>query len=81
MGAAPGSIVTGPGGRGAARIAADLKAVGVRGRIVDLARNRMDGYDLTEWLADRERLSAQELRRPLGAPAARPRGGVSATGR
>ena len=47
----------------AARIAADLKAAGVRGSIVDLARGRTDGYDLTEWLAQRGDLGEQELRR------------------
>ena len=36
-----------------ARIAADLPAASVRGGIVDLARARTDGYDLTEWLAER----------------------------
>ena len=61
------------GREAAARIAADLKAAGVRGSIVDLARGRTDGYDLTEWLAERESLGAQELRRALGAPGARPR--------
>ena len=65
----------------AARIAADLKAVGVRGSIVDLAQGRADGYDLTEWLAARESLGAQELRRALGAPGARARAGVPAAGR
>ena len=40
------------GREAAARIAADLKAAGVRGSVVDLARGRADGYDLTEWLAD-----------------------------
>ena len=59
------------GREAAARIAADLKAAGVRGSIVDLARGRADGYDLTEWLAERESLGAQELRRALGAPGAR----------
>lgn len=65
----------------AARIAADLKAVGVSGSIVDLARNRADGYDLTEWLAERENLSAQGLRRALGAPGATPCAGAPAAGR
>jgi hypothetical protein len=44
------------GRRAAARIAVDLKAAGGGGSIVDLARARTDGYDLTEWLADRENL-------------------------
>ena len=44
----------------AARIAADLKAAGVRGGIIDLAHARADGYDLTEWLAHRGELGAQE---------------------
>jgi hypothetical protein len=69
------------GREAAARIAADLKGAGVRGSIVDLARARTDGYDLTEWLADRERLGAQELRRALGAPGARSRAGVPAARR
>jgi len=71
-----------PAGReAAARIAADLKAVGVRGSIVDLARGRADGYDLTEWLAERENLAGQELRGPLGAPDARLRARAPAAGR
>ena len=61
------------GREAAARIAADLKAAGVRGSIVDLARARADGYDLTEWLAERESLGVQELRRALGARARAPR--------
>jgi DNA primase len=69
------------GREAAPRIAADLKAAGVSGSIVDLARGRADGYDLTEWLAEREHLDAQQLRRALGAPAARPRAGVPAAGR
>ena len=40
----------------------------MRGSIVDLARGRTDGgYDLTEWLAQRGELGAQELRRALRA--------------
>ena len=69
------------GRQAAARIAADLKAVGVRGSIVDLARGRTDGYDLTAWLAERESLGARELRRALGAPGATARAGVPAAGR
>ena len=69
------------GREAAARIAADLKAGGVRGSIVDLARARTDGYDLTEWLAERANLSAQELRRALGAPGGRPHARVPAAGR
>ena len=69
------------GREAAARIAADLRAAGVRGGIVDLARARTDGYDLSEWLAERPNLSAQELRRALGAPGARARAGVAAAGR
>jgi hypothetical protein len=65
----------------AARIAADLKAGGVRGSIVDLARARTDGYDLTEWLAERENQGARELRRALGALGTRPRAGVPAAAR
>ena len=65
----------------AARIAADLKAAGVRGSIVDLARTRTDGYDLTDWMAERENLGARELREALGAPDARPRATVPAAGR
>ena len=40
------------GREAAARIAADLRAASVGGSIVDLARARADGYDLTEWLAE-----------------------------
>jgi DNA primase len=61
------------GREAAARIAGDLNAAGVRGSVVDLARRRADGYDLTEWLAERERLGGRELRRALGAPGARAR--------
>ena len=71
----------GAGRHAAARIAADLKAAGVRGSIVDLVRGRTDGYDLTEWLAERENLGAQELRRALGMPGTRPRARVRAAGR
>jgi Toprim-like len=71
----------GAGRHATARIAADPKAAGVRGSIVDLARGRTDGYDLTEWLAERENLGAQELRRALGMPGTRPRARVRAAGR
>ena len=64
------------GREAAARIAADLKAVGVRGSIVELARGRADGYDLTDWLAERESLGAQHLRPALDrAPGCRRRVG------
>ncbi len=69
------------GGEAPARIAADLRAVGVRGGIVDLARARADGYDLTDWLAERADVGARELRRALGAPGAGPRAGVPAAGK
>ena len=63
-----------PAGRAAAtRIAGDLRAVGVRGSIVDLARGRSDGYDLTDWLADRHSATDAELRAALAAPGTRPR--------
>jgi len=71
----------GAGRHATARIAAHPKAAGVRGSIVDLARGRTDGYDLTEWLAERENLGAQELRRALGMPGTRPRARVRAAGR
>ena len=54
------------GREAAARIAADLRAAGVRGGIVDLARARADGYDLTEWAGGARELGAQEA-----APGAR----------
>src|SRR5450755_4947131 len=38
------------GREAAARIAGDLKAAGVRGSVIDLARERQGGYDLTDWL-------------------------------
>ena len=38
------------GREAAARIAGDLKAAGVRGSVIDLARERQSGYDLTDWL-------------------------------
>ena len=61
------------GRQAAPRIAADLRAAGVPCGIVDAARARTDGHDLTEWLAERESLGAQDLRRALGAPGARTR--------
>src|SRR5450755_1932023 len=57
----------------AARIAADLKAAGVRGSVIDLANRRHDGYDLTDWLSSRPELHGAELRRALGAPSTRAR--------
>ena len=56
-------------GRDAAkRIAGDLKAAGVRGSIVDLAPDRHDGYDLTEWLDERRGLARERVRAGLAAP-------------
>ena len=69
------------GREAAARIAGDLKAAGVRGSIVDLARGRTDGYDLTEWLAERESLGVQELRRRSARRARGRTPGVPAAGR
>ena len=69
------------GREAAARIAGDLRAAGVHGSVVDLARARADGYDLTEWLAERESVGGRELRRMLGAPGAPPRAAVPAAGR
>jgi DNA primase len=51
-----------------ARIADDLKAAGVRGRVVDLAHDRHDGYDLTDWLDERHGLARDRVRAELGAP-------------
>jgi DNA primase len=60
-------------GRDAAhRIAGDLKAAGVRGSVVDLAPDRQDGYDLTEWLDERRGLACERVRAGLAAPDARP---------
>jgi hypothetical protein len=61
-----------PGRDAAARIAEDLKRAGVRGSIVDLAPNRHDGYDLTEWLDDRLGVPRERVRAGLGAPDTRP---------
>ena len=61
------------GREAATRIARDLAAAGVRGKIVDLARGRDDGYDLTDWLADRRSRQIAELRQALAAPGTRPR--------
>jgi hypothetical protein len=59
-------------GRDAAqRITADLHAAGAVARVVDLAPGRADGYDLTDWLADRRDLALGELAGTLGAPASR----------
>ena len=61
-------------GRDAAtRIAGDLKAAGVRGSIVDLAPDRHDGYDLTDWLDERRGQARERVRTGLGAPDTRPR--------
>jgi len=57
-------------GRDAAqRIAADLDAAGAVARVIDLAPGRADGYDLTDWLADRRDLAVRELAGALGVPA------------
>ncbi len=57
-------------GRDAAqRIAADLDAAGAVARVIDLAPGRADGYDLTDWLADRRDLALGDLAGALGAPA------------
>lgn len=56
-------------GRDAAqRIAADLDAAGAVARVTDLVPGRVDGYDLTDWLADRRDLALAELADALGAP-------------
>jgi hypothetical protein len=39
----------------AERVAGDLQAAGAIARVVDLAPGRDDGYDLTDWLAERDR--------------------------
>jgi len=57
----------------AARIAADLKAAGVCGSVIDLASRRHDGYDLTDWLSSSPELHGAQLRRGLGAPGIRSR--------
>lgn len=36
------------------RIAGDLQAAGAIAHMVDLAPGRDDGYDLTDWLAERD---------------------------
>jgi Toprim-like len=61
------------GREAAARITGDLKAAGVRGSVIDLARERQGGYDLTDWLNARPDLTGAELHRLLGAPAAHAR--------
>ena len=38
----------------AGRVAGDLQAAGAIARMVDLAPGRDDGYDLTDWLAERD---------------------------
>ena len=58
------------GREAAVRIAADLKAAAMRGSVIDLARERQDGYDLTDWLHSRSDLDGAQLRRALGAPGA-----------
>ena len=59
------------GREAAARIAGDLKAVGVRGSIINLAPRRHDGYDLTDWLSCRPEPHGAELGQALGAPGTR----------
>jgi hypothetical protein len=39
------------------------------GGVVDLAPDREDGYDLTDWLAERRHVAVRELACALGAPA------------
>ena len=57
-------------GRTAAqRIAGDLDAAGAIARVVDLAPDREDGYDLTDWLAERRDAAVSELTCALGAGA------------
>ena len=56
-------------GRDAAqRIAADLDAAGAVARVIYLPPGRADGYDPTDWLADRRDLAVTELAGALGAP-------------
>ena len=69
---------TAPGGRRQRGSRLISKAAGVHGSVVDLARARADGYDLTEWLAERASMGEQELRRALAEPGARPRAEVPA---
>ena len=70
-------IATRPGRDAAARIADDLKAAAVRGSVVDLAHDRHDGYDLTDWLDERFAVPrararrARSTRHPPIAPGAR----------
>lgn len=68
-------------GRGAAsRIAEDLSHAGVERRIVDLAPDRRDGFDLTEWLDAQHQLPRTRLPTLLGAPSqtiTEPRAGPS----
>jgi len=61
-------IRDGAGRDTARRIVGDLKRVGVSGSMVDLARGRSDGYDLSDWLHDRASRDRRELARALGAP-------------
>jgi hypothetical protein len=51
------------------RIAGDLDAAGAAARVIDLAPGREDGYDLTDWLADRRHVAVRELACALGASA------------
>jgi DNA primase len=57
------------GRQAAQRIAGDLDAAGAAARVIDLAPGRADGYDLTDWLADRRDLARRKLASALGAPA------------
>ena len=61
------------GRHAATRVADDLMAAGVRGSIVDLAPDRQDGYDLTEWLDERRGVARERVRAGLAAPDTRPR--------
>ena len=50
------------------RIAGDLQPVGAVARVIDLAPGRVDGYGLTDWLADHRHVPVRELAMALGAP-------------
>jgi hypothetical protein len=54
------------GRQAAVQIAGNLKSAGVHGSIIELARDRDDGYDLTDWLSDHRGWPVERICGALG---------------